>query len=710
MKNKTKCFAVAAAILIALALVFAAPVGAEVPTAGTWTLSNDETLSNQIVLTGDLTINLGNHKLTINDFSDDAIIVPEGMSLTIKNGNIELPANPVNLTALVGIYSDANAVELNSVTITGNVHSNSAVIMVGGTSANDAVYLTLNQVSITTDSRAVWVSSSFDGVAVNGGKYTTKSAAFIFASKKKTYGTLTNVIIETTTGTGGNPAKSSVEVSRNTNIDFNNCQITATYSPTDANQYACAISASYGGEATINGGTYAGKENAYGLYIFPSGGKIVLNSGDVSSENSYALYSWRKTDGYTTDYEGNSEIIVNGGSVTGTLHVDDEPSDDSYKSQIVINGGTFSSDVSDYVADGYHVKTNDDGTFTVTDQRTVTFVGTETTTTSVTNNTVVTAPANPTKEGHTFAGWFLDGDSDAYDFSTLVIADISLYANWTVNQYTITFNTNGGSEISAIIQDYGTAVTAPANPTKSGYKFIGWDKEIPATMPAEDMTITAKWEKKSSSSSSSSSSNSKPTEPETPVEPETPAEPVAGEPTVETEVTDGGEVSFETPAAEGSEPVADAPVEISAVVLPTGTDSEVTFIPISEQAAPEGKETQTKKVFEINVPTYEKGKPATIKFTMTVAELEADGKTAAEVALWHFDEETGEWTKLLTSYTIVDGIVYFEAITYDFSPFAIIYEETPVDEPVEEPETPATPAPILAVLAGLGAAVVLRRK
>ena len=95
---------------------------------------------------------------------------------------------------------------------------------------------------------------------------------------------------------------------------------------------------------------------------------------------------------------------------------------------------------------------------------------------------------------------------------------------------------------------------------------------------------------------------------------------------------------------------------------------------------------------------------------MTVAELEADGKTAGEVALWHFDEETGEWTKLLTSYTIVDGIVYFEAITYDFSPFAIIYEETPVDEPVEEPETPATPAPVLGVLAALGAAVVLRRK
>ena len=75
---------------------------------------------------------------------------------------------------------------------------------------------------------------------------------------------------------------------------------------------------------------------------------------------------------------------------------------------------------------------------------------------------------------------------------------------------------------------------------------------------------------------------------------------------------------------------ADEPAEpaITGVVLPEGTNSEVAFVPVSEQPAPAGKETSTKKVFEINVQTYEKGKPATIKFTMTVAELEADGKTA----------------------------------------------------------------------------------
>lgn len=62
-----------------------------------------------------------------------------------------------------------------------------------------------------------------------------------------------------------------------------------------------------------------------------------------------------------------------------------------------------------------------------------------------------------------------------------------------VNQYTITFNTDGGSEIAAITQDFNSVVTPPANPVRKGYTFIGWDTEIPATMPAEDITIKALW-------------------------------------------------------------------------------------------------------------------------------------------------------------------------------------------------------------------------
>ena len=67
--------------------------------------------------------------------------------------------------------------------------------------------------------------------------------------------------------------------------------------------------------------------------------------------------------------------------------------------------------------------------------------------------------------------------------------------------YTLTFDTNGGSAIAPITQDYGTAITAPADPTKTGYTFAGWTPAIPATMPAENMTIKAQWRYNSGGSS-----------------------------------------------------------------------------------------------------------------------------------------------------------------------------------------------------------------
>lgn len=105
--------------------------------------------------------------------------------------------------------------------------------------------------------------------------------------------------------------------------------------------------------------------------------------------------------------------------------------------------------------------------------------------------TAVTAPAAPTKVGYTFAGW------DKAIPETIPAEDMTITAKWTVNQYTITFNTDGGSDVAPITQDYGTAVAAPAAPTKAGYSFAGWYKDGVAytftTMPAEDITLTAKW-------------------------------------------------------------------------------------------------------------------------------------------------------------------------------------------------------------------------
>ena len=106
-------------------------------------------------------------------------------------------------------------------------------------------------------------------------------------------------------------------------------------------------------------------------------------------------------------------------------------------------------------------------------------------------NTPAAQPDNPTKEGHTFIGWY-NGESE-WNFETPVTADLTLTAKWQINRYTITFDTAGGSEVPSITQDYGTAITPPAAPTRTGYTFAGWDKTIPSTMPAENITLTARW-------------------------------------------------------------------------------------------------------------------------------------------------------------------------------------------------------------------------
>ncbi len=101
-----------------------------------------------------------------------------------------------------------------------------------------------------------------------------------------------------------------------------------------------------------------------------------------------------------------------------------------------------------------------------------------------------------TRTGYTQTGWAtVDGGEKVYSFDDVYTKNeaLTLYPVWNTNKYTITFDTAGGSEIAPITQDYGTPITAPADPTREGYTFIGWDTEIPTTMPAENITLKARW-------------------------------------------------------------------------------------------------------------------------------------------------------------------------------------------------------------------------
>ena len=102
--------------------------------------------------------------------------------------------------------------------------------------------------------------------------------------------------------------------------------------------------------------------------------------------------------------------------------------------------------------------------------------------------TELTAPANLVKTGYTFTGWTPEVPA------TVPAEDMTFTAQWQVNQYTVTFVLGNGEADIVKTQDYDSALEAPADPTREGYTFTGWDTEIPATVPAEDKTFTAQWQ------------------------------------------------------------------------------------------------------------------------------------------------------------------------------------------------------------------------
>ena len=93
----------------------------------------------------------------------------------------------------------------------------------------------------------------------------------------------------------------------------------------------------------------------------------------------------------------------------------------------------------------------------------------------------------PTRTGYTFKGW------DETVPSKIPAADKTFTAQWEINQYTMTFKLANGEADVVKKQDYDSELTAPADFTKTGYTFTGWDAEIPAKIPAEDKTFTAQW-------------------------------------------------------------------------------------------------------------------------------------------------------------------------------------------------------------------------
>ena len=215
---------------------------------------------------------------------------------------------------------------------------------------------------------------------------------------------------------------------------------------------------------TISGGAFAGPVWNNGII---SGGQFtgsVVNRGTITNGTF---------GGEVTNESGRSFGTISGGTFNWKVTNKNDISDSPEETPAKISGGTFNGKVI--------------GAYTVTFQS----EGGSEVASQIRANTPADQPADPTKEGYTFIGWY-NGESE-WNFETPVTADLTLTAKWQINRYTITFDTAGGSEVPSITQDYGTAITPPAAPTRTGYTFAGWDKTIPATMPAENITLTAWW-------------------------------------------------------------------------------------------------------------------------------------------------------------------------------------------------------------------------
>ena len=233
-----------------------------------------------------------------------------------------------------------------------------------------------------------------------------------------------------------------------------------------------------GGEVTLSA-RHVGIAHTYSHYIQFYGGKLTIQVTSTESNNDYGVLPFYNSDDTFQIMDGATFRV--GNSAEDNVLIT-PPSSDEFKP----------ADIFDQWAE--KVTTNRPYYLSLTANYTVTFDtdgGSAVDTQTIPYGGKAAAPAAPAKPGYTFAGWELDGK--AYDFDAPVTENLTLTANWTVNRYTITFDTDGGSAIAPITQDYGTAVTTPADPTRTGYTFAGWTPAIPETMPAENLTIKAKW-------------------------------------------------------------------------------------------------------------------------------------------------------------------------------------------------------------------------
>ena len=241
------------------------------------------------------------------------------------------------------------------------------------------------------------------------------------------------------------------------------------------------------------GYTFAGWYSGDSLYDFTTPVTDDLTVEAHWTKNTYTV---------SFDSNGGSDVDSQQVEYKDTASQPDNPTLDGYTFQ----GWTLDGDPYDFntpVTSSITLKALWSKNTPVAKKHTVTFdsgKGSKVDSQTVKEGDPVSKPDNPTREGYTFNGWLLGGDP--YDFTTLVMQDLTLTASWTKNKstYTVKFDLNGGDgDIADQKVKEGSTIDRPDNPTREGYTFMGWQYEDSdwnfLNTVTSNMTLTAQWKR-----------------------------------------------------------------------------------------------------------------------------------------------------------------------------------------------------------------------
>lgn len=458
----------------------------------TWKSAENFVISVPIVVTGNVTLDLNGYPLKLNG-SGSVIRVEGGATLTLVDSKPNA-VNKFSVEETTGLWQqDADGTK----TIKGGA-------ITGGTGTENVGYTTGGGIYVAPGGTLLMRGGNIVGCTARegGGVYVAEGGRFEMSA-----GTITGCAAQTTdddTRGGGI-------------CNFGTTVLSGTAAIRDCRAIQSGESRGYegGGIYSVRNLTIQDNVTVSGCTAHKESGAMSIDSGDVNdnpTEITGGTFDGSVKNGGTISGGAFTDPVWNNGTISGGQFAGPvvnrgaitngtfggEVTNESGRPFGTISGGTFNGKVTN-INDTIDLEETSGqisgGTFNreVSGAYKVTFVTEKENEVpfQIRANAPAAQPADPAKEGHTFSGWY-NGESE-WNFETPVTTDLTLTAKWQINQYTITFDTAGGSEIPSITQDYGTAIIAPANPTKTGYTFAGWDKEIPATMPAEDMTITAQW-------------------------------------------------------------------------------------------------------------------------------------------------------------------------------------------------------------------------